>query len=247
MFKKITLLFFLFLSITLFSIQKEEKLTFNVKYGFISAAEAVMEITDYTHHDSIACWLFTTRSRTRAFFDHIFRVRDEIESVIDKEKLISYRFEKKLNEGSYKQHRIHLYYPEQNFTYYLKYSRKNKQFKQYKMDIPDVTHDMLSAFYYVRNQELVVGDTLSINVTVDGVSVVTKVLIHEKETIKTIFGKKTECLVIEPILVTEAVFKQTGRIRIWLTNDANRIPVKMESKITFGSFKAYLEKYETTS
>jgi hypothetical protein len=245
--KKLTVLSLLFLAVHLFSIQKEEKLTFNVKYGFISAAEAVMEITEYTHHDSIDCWLFTTRSRTRPFFDHIFRVRDEIESVIDKEKLISYRFEKKLNEGKYKQHRIHLYYPDQNITYYLKYSRKSKQFKQNKMEIPDNTHDMLSAFYYVRNQQLVVGDTLSINVTVDGVSVVTKVLILELETIETIFGDKTECLVIEPILETEAVFKQTGRIKIWLTNDANKIPVKMESKITFGSFKAYLEKYETSS
>lgn len=247
MLKKIILLTLLLLTMSLFSVQKEEKLTFNVKYGFISAAEAVMEITEYTHHDSIDCWLFTTKSRTRAFFDHIFRVRDQIESVIDKEKLISYRFEKKLNEGSYKQHRIHLYYPEHNFTYYLKYSRKRKEFKEKKMAIPDDTHDILSAFYYVRNQELTVGDTISINVTVDGRNVVTKVIIHELENIETIFGKKTECLVIEPILTTEAVFKQTGRIKIWLTNDADKIPVKMESKITFGSFKAFLDKYEVAS
>ena len=96
--KNFIILILLFLTLSLFSIQKEEKLTFNVKYGFISAAEAVMEITDFTHNDSIDCWLFTTKSRTRAFFDHIFRVRDEIISVIDKDKLISYRFEKKLNE-----------------------------------------------------------------------------------------------------------------------------------------------------
>ena len=97
--------------------------------------------------------------------------------------------------------------------------------------------------YYVRNQDLAVGDTLLINVTVDGKSVVTKVLVHRIESIKTIFGK-TECLVIEPVMVSEAVFKQTGRIQIWLTNDDSKIPVKMESKVTFGSFKAYLEEYE---
>ncbi len=245
--KRTALIIILILTIfKLFSLQNEETLTFNVKYGFISAAEAVMKIENYTYKDSVDCWLFTTTSKTRPFFDHIFRVRDKIESVIDKEKLISYRFEKKLNEGSYKQHRIHLYYPDQNLSYYLKYSRKKKEFKEERMEIPDETHDILSAFHYVRNQDLTVGDTLSINVTVDGKNVVTRVIVHRIETIETIFGNKTECLVIEPVMATEGVFKQTGRITIWLTNDDRKIPVKMESKITFGSFKAYLEEYKTT-
>jgi uncharacterized protein DUF3108 len=235
--------FFLLLIVNLFSFQSGEKLTFNIKYGFISAAEAVMQVEDHTYKDSIKCWKFITTSRTKPFFDHIFKVRDRIDSVVDKEKFISYKFEKKLNEGKYKQHRIHLYYPEQNFSFYLKYSRKKKEFKEKRIDIPDNTQDILSAFYSVRKEDLAVGDTLSYNVTSDGKSVITQVIVHRTQTIKTIFGK-IECLVIEPVMVSEAVFKQTGRILIWLTNDDRKIPVKMESKVTFGSFKAYLKKYE---
>ena len=111
------------------------------------------------------------------------------------------------------------------------------------MEIPDNTQDILSAFYFVRNLDLTVGDSVFINVTVDGKNVVTKVIAHKLETINTVFGK-TECLVIEPLMETEAVFKQSGRISIWLTNDEQKIPVKMESKVTFGSFKAYLKEYE---
>jgi len=36
------------------------------------------------------------------------------------------------------------------------------------------------------------------------------------------------------------IFKQTGNIYIWLTNDEYKIPVKLESKISFGSFTASL-------
>jgi len=66
-----------------------------------------------------------------------------------------------------------------------------------------------------------------------------KVLVHRKEVVSTIFGE-VECLVIEPKLAGEAIFKQTGNIYIWLTNDEYKIPVKLESKISFGSFTASL-------
>ncbi|HQO18189.1 MAG TPA: DUF3108 domain-containing protein, partial [Candidatus Cloacimonas sp.] len=50
-----------------------------------------------------------------------------------------------------------------------------------------------------------------------------------------------ECLVIEPKLKGEAIFKQSGRILIWVTNDEYKIPVRLESKITIGSFVAILK------
>jgi hypothetical protein len=242
--KKITILIIFVLTILqLYSFQSGEKLVFKIKYGIISAGEATLAIEDFTHHDSVDCWLFSITTKTNSFFDRIFKVRDRIESVTDKAKFISYRFEKKLQEGNYKQHRIHLYYPDQYFSFYLKYSRKSKEFKEKRMEIPDETQDILSAFYFVRKQNLSVGDSLLINVTSDGRNVVTKVLVHKRETLDTIFGE-TECLVIEPVMETEAVFKQSGRIQIWVTDDDRKIPVKLESKVTFGSFKAYLEEFE---
>ena len=48
-------------------------------------------------------------------------------------------------------------------------------------------------------------------------------------------------MVIEPKLKGEAVFKQSGRILIWITNDEYKIPVRLESKITIGSFVAVLK------
>jgi len=66
------------------------------------------------------------------------------------------------------------------------------------------------------------------------------VKVLRKETINTVLGKK-ECLVLEPGLDGEAIFKQTGEIHIWVTNDDYKIPVLMQSKIVFGNFKALLK------
>jgi len=192
---KIILLTFLLIMFRLFSFNTGEKLVFTVKYGIISAAEATLQVEELAYKDTIDCWLFSSTTKTKPFFDRIFKVRDKIESVVDKEKFISYRFEKKLREGKYKQHRIHLYYPDQNMSFYLKYSRKRKKFKELRMEIPDNTQDILSAFYYVRNKDLAVGDSIFVNVTVDGRNTVTKIVVLKTETIKTIFGK-IECLVL---------------------------------------------------
>jgi len=217
-----------------------EKLTFKIKYGIIKAGEASMQINSHVYQDSVECYKIESLAKTNSFFDNVYKVRDKIESIWKKNDLVSLRFTKKLQEGSYRQYRIHFYYPEQNFTIYTKFGRKTKRFKEKKIDIPDNTQDILSALYYLRLQEFSVGDTITINVTSDGRNYPADVLVHKKEKIKTIFGKKN-CFVVEPILKGEAIFKQTGKILVWLTADEYKIPVKMSSKIIFGSFKAILK------
>ena len=239
--------FFLFtFSAILFGFQNNEKLVFKIKYGIVTAGEATLQISETVYDDSIPCWKILSLARTNSFFDKIYKVRDKIESIWDREKLISYKFSKTLEEGKYRQRRIHLYYPEQNFSFYLTYSRKKGRFNQKQMKIPAETQDIISAFYWLRMQNFAVGDTLIINVTADGRNYPAHILIEKKETVDTIFGKK-ECFVVQPLLKSEAVFKQTGKIQIWLTADENKIPVKLKSEIVFGSFKAILKDAENVA
>src|SRR5690554_52477 len=216
-----------------------EKLTFDIKYGFIGAGQATLHVEDISYRDNTPAYKITSTARTNRFFDRIFKVRDEIESIMDKEKLVSYQYTKRLEEGRYRQYRIHYYYPEHGYTHYMRYSFSDQTFTEERIEIPAETQDILSAFYWFRMQDAAPGDTLTVNVTTDGENYDAAVVIDRKETIKTIFGQK-ECLVIEPILEGEALFQQTGIIYIWVTNDQYKIPVRLESKIIFGSFTATL-------
>ncbi|HPM00777.1 MAG: DUF3108 domain-containing protein [Candidatus Cloacimonetes bacterium] len=237
------IVFLLFLCSTyLFCFQDGEKLTFDIKYGMVTAGTAILEVKTIQHNNRPS-WKITSNASTNGFFDKLFKVRDYIESIWDKETQVSYKFTKLLQEGGYRQHRIHTYYPNENYTIYSRYRYKQKFFKNTRIDIPSKTQDVFSAFYYSRLQKLEVGKPLQINVTTDGKNHLAKVLVLRKETINTIFGKK-ECLVIKPDLIGEAIFKQSGEILIWITNDDYKIPVLMESKVIFGSFKAVLSKAE---
>lgn len=226
-------------SYNLVAFQNGETLTYDIKYGMITAGESTLSIEESTYKDSIEIYHISSLAKTNSVFDKVFKVRDKIESIWRKRDLQSLRFTKKLKEGKYRQYRIHFYYPEQGFTIYTKFGRKTKKAKEKRMDIPPFTQDILSAFYYFRQQDFSVGDTLTINVTADGRNYPARIIARKLKTIDTIFGEK-ECIVAEPILEGEAIFKQTGKILIWITNDEYKIPVKLSSKIIFGSFKAIL-------
>ncbi len=204
-----------------------------------------MELSEISFRDTIPCYRIESKARTNKTFDKIYKVRDNIESIWHKKDLVALRFTKKLREGRYRQHRIHFYYPDLNWTMYTKFGRKTKKAKQKKIDIVPNTQDILSAFYLFRTYDLVVGDEHIINVTADGRNYPARIIVHKKETIDTALGSK-ECFVVEPILEGDAVFKQTGKIKIWLTADEEKIPVLVSSKIIFGSFRAILTDLDYT-
>lgn len=245
---KIKLLFFLalYLSFSLHSIQNNEELTFDVTYGIVSAAEAKLTAeyimhTDEVHTDPIPAIKATSIARTYSFFDIFFKVRDKITSISERDTGFALLYSKKLREGSYKQNRMHIYDRKNKNCYYQKWKYSTKEFREYNVAITDSTYDFLGAFYWIRKQELAVGDSLFIHMSGDGKSFLGKILVHKAQTLNTIFGKK-RCLKIEPRLASEAIFKNTGRIFIWLTDDEYKIPVKMKSEVKYGSFIATLKK-----
>ncbi len=49
-----------------------------------------------------------------------------------------------------------------------------------------------------------------------------------------------ECLVIEPYLKFEGLFKHQGQMHIWVTDDERKVPVLIKSKIVIGSIDVVL-------
>jgi len=218
-----------------------ETFEFTIRYGFVHAGKASLSIVDVDTVANRPCYWIQTKARTRKFFDIFYKVRDEVNSYWDIEYLRSLKHEKRLKEGSYRQHRITLFDFERNIaTYKKKLQTKNPKIKE--MEIPPNIQDILSAFYYVRMLPLEVGKTAYVDVNADGDNYALKIKVHRKETVKGVLGN-TECIVIEPIMRGEAIFKQKGRLLIWLTNDERHIPVKMSSKVLVGAFVADLTGY----
>jgi hypothetical protein len=70
--------------------------------------------------------------------------------------------------------------------------------------------------------------------------IVVKVIGKEKVTVP---AGTFDCFVIEPIMEAGGLFKNSGKLTIWITDDNRRIPVLMKSKIPVGSIDAVLQEF----
>ena len=219
------------------AIQFGEDLTFKVRYGFIKAGIAHMRVVDLVNMDEQPQIHIQTTAQSVPAFNWIFKVDDVVNVYVDPVKMTPYYFEKKLREGTYKADlRVHYGISDSvarvEFVRY-KEDMSIRKHKEYPVKIPANVFDILSAFYFIRTQPLEVGKSVYLSSHEKKKIYDLEVKVHRKETIKVDAGK-FRCLVVEPVLQGEGIFKQKGRLLIWLTDDALKIPVQMTSKVTVG-------------
>ncbi len=132
---------------------------------------------------------------------------------------------------------------------YSDFLRKNGAMKANidSINIPNCAgiFDIISAFFKVRTMNLNPPDTIFVNVfDTDHKIFSLPVIVLRKEIISTIFGKKTACVVIQPLLGDyAAMFIKTGSLFLWFTDDDNKILVKAETEIKIGKVIVQLERF----
>ncbi|PID31052.1 MAG: hypothetical protein CR982_00350 [Candidatus Cloacimonadota bacterium] len=225
--------------------KKGEFLHFTVSYGVITAGYATISIDRTEYIKGRDCYVLKTTAKSRSAFDWIFKVRDQTESFLDIERFHSHKFTKRLREGSYKIDSELNFFQENGVARYRsKRYKKGKIKKKYRIiDIPYNTLDPLSALFYVRVMDLKVGETIFLPAVGTRKSYNIKVIVHKRETVKVGAGK-FDCFVVEPVMADGGVFKKDGRVKVWLTADERKMPVKMSTKVYIGSIEAELDWYE---
>lgn len=210
-----------------------EYLEFSVKYGIIPAGTAVMKIPEIIDYEGKRCFRIVSTARSNDFVSVFYKVRDSVETIVDYDGIFSRRFHKKLREGGYKADKTTLFDQRKHLAIIGNDSLPTYAFVQ----------DALSSLYYARTQDLVPGSDVLIDNHTDKKNFPLKIVVERRETVEVPAGK-FDCIVIEPIMRVEGIFKAKGRIWIWLTDDQYKIPVKMQTEVFFlGSVSAKLKKY----
>jgi len=194
-----------------------EHLKFDITYGFITAGYATMSVDKLIEFENRPCYRIVTTANSNSFFSSFYNVDDRVESIIDAIGLFSWRFEKNLKEGKYRANRK------------FSFDQRNHR-AEYNNDtttVPPYVQDALSVFYYVRTQNLKVGESVFVDHYNDGKLYPMEIKVLKKETI-TVPAGTFECLVIEPLLQSVGVFKHEGKLKVWLTNDRLRLPVQLQ-------------------
>ena len=109
-------------------------------------------------------------------------------------------------------------------------------------DFSGQVHDVLSAIYYLRTQQLDLGKSFEVTISDSGRVYQVPVHVIEKKRIKTVLGRVSVVRVDPELFGEQGMVKSKGQFSVWLTDDYRHIPVSARVKGEFGTFDITLKK-----
>ena len=216
----------------------EEKITYTVYYTviglYINAGSAIFS-TKLEQLNGKPVYHVTGFGATHPSYDWVYRVRDTYESYIDTLTMQPLRFVRNVDEGGYKINQLYEFNKQSNTATTTKGDYK----------VPSCVQDVLSAIYYARNIDFSrskVDDKIPFTMFLDYEVYNMYIRYLGKETIKTRYGT-FRTIKFKPLLVKGTIFEGGEKMTVWVTDDANHIPVRIESPISVGKVKVDMMSY----
>lgn len=219
-----------------------EKLTLQVRWSFLPAGKAVLEIYPMETVNGHSAYHFVLTAKTYPLVDLLYKVRDRIEAYTDQNMSHSILY-KDIKEGKRKRKVV------VNFDWEKKEAqRSNFGEEKEPISILPGTFDPLSVFYALRLHDLEKEKIFEKPVTDGKKCVLGKVKVVKKQRITVASGTYDTYLVEPDLEHIGGVFKRSkdAKLQIWVTADHRHIPVRIKSKVAVGSFIAELVSVENS-
>ena len=245
--KKVIIVALLFLTVSFDSqrgsaFQAGEWFKFRIHYGLINAGYATLEVKDAVRNNK-KVFHAIGKGYTTGMSRFFFKVDDTYESYFDKVTGQPYQFVRKIDEGGYKKNQEGFFNQGTNKVLIKDY--KNKTEKTYS--VTENVQDIISTFYFLRNHpnvdKLKVGESIAVDMFFDDETTKFKLKYLGKEDIKTKFGV-TSTLMFRPLVQSGRVFKEEESLTVWISDDENKIPIRIKASLAVGSIKADLESFK---
>ena len=172
----------------------------------------------------------------------LYRVHDRFESTFDHHTFCSQTLTKHTEEGFHARETLI------NFNYARRRSildetnLKNGQAKHVEHDIPGCVTDILSGVFYVASLPLARDATYTFPLNEGGDTVDVQLHVEAREQVKTPAGTYSTIRVSPE--AASGLLKSRGRVWIWLSDDARRIPVQMRLRMFWGTLTFRLLRIE---
>lgn len=242
------ILIILILTTLSFDTQKEdafdtgEYFKFRIHYGIINAGYATLEIKDATINNK-KVFHAVGKGYTTGMSKLFFKVEDLYESYFDKQTGSPYRYVRKIDEGGYTKNQEGFFNQNENRILVKDYKRQTEK----TIVITDNVQDIISSFYYLRNHptidKLKPGEAITIDMFFDEEITKFKLKYVGRQDITTKFGT-VSTMMFKPLVQTGRVFKEKESVTLWITDDENKVPVRIKADLAVGSLKADLDEYK---
>jgi len=238
----------LFLMTVSFDFQKPdaydsgEWFKFRIHYGFINAGYATLEVEE-TIKDNKSLYHAIGKGYTVGMSRFFFKVDDNYESYFDKVTNKPFQYVRKIDEGGYTKNQEGFFNQEKNKVLVKDY--KNKTEKTFS--VTENVQDIVSTFYFLRNHpnidKLKVGESIVVDMFFDDEVYKFKLKFIGKEDLKTKFGT-APTMIFRPIVQSGRVFKEEESLTVWISDDENKIPLRIKASLAVGSIKADLDSFK---
>lgn len=240
-----TLLFFslIFVHTQNNTIVAGEKLSFTASYNMSGLLTDLAQVTMETSEVKTSKNTFLRlkfKAKTYSKWDRFFKINDLYESYVNPNSLKPYLYKREINEGGYYKYIKYNFDYKTNSIKSLKRKRRgNGTFWDVNKNLPFKigTLDLVTTLYSIRNLDInkaKIGDSEVFKIIFDSKVTEVKITLLAIETISTEIGKK-ECYKLSISLNKNDILKGKDSNLIWLTADANKVPVYVKFKIAVGS------------
>ena len=207
-----------------------ESLEYKIHYGPIDAGKATLKVLKKEEN-----YWFVAEGKSIGVFNIFFKVRDYYESIIDLNCLCPIYFNRDVREGNYRK--------KESVFFNEKFHRAEST--RDTISLTENYQDILSVFYYLRSQNtdsIKSGESIPIQVYLDDEFMSSNLSYLGRDTLKTKFGKVPSTL-WAPQLELGRIFDDKDGMKIWVSDDVNKIPLRIETPILVGSIKMDLIHY----
>lgn len=232
------------------SFEAGESLTYEVTYNWgalwTEAGSVTFSVEDQ-ELDGKDVYYFKGEGGTYPKYDWFFKVRDKYEAWSDQTSLKPEKFVRQVAEGSLVMYNNYTFNQKQNDALVRWFTSKKNKTGSETITYPECSFDVLSAIYYCRNidySQYEVNDTIPLTLILDKQVETTWIRYMGVKTLTTRDEKEVECIVFKPLLIEGSIFSGGEEMEVWVSNDENKVPMYIESKIIVGTIRVHLMDYK---
>jgi hypothetical protein len=208
-----------------------ERLTYSAKLGMLSLGSGTLEVARIDTVRGTESFRFRFRLQGKTI---IYSLDDVLESYVGTRDLVSRRFVQDFTENDKPKHRRYEIFPDSGYFLEEGHAEHNAT--------PAEPLDDAAFFYFVRVTPLEVGKKYVYPRYFRKEKNPVTIEVTKRERLELPDGSTVDCLVLHPVIDTKGMFSKRSDTRIWLTDDARRLPVQIRSKFPFGTITLRLRE-----
>lgn len=222
-----------------------ERLVYNVSWSVFPAGQVTAAITEVAAKNGQDALQILTSAHSRGFVSLIYNLSDQFRSIVDPRTLCSQEISKQINEGRrHKQTQIVFDSVRRMAILDEKDLAKPRDPPKHAENaIPACVEDIVTGFYYLRRQPMHVGEQIHVPVNDGSKTHDVIVEVQAREQIDTALGKRF-AFRVEPRVFGD-LYKKKGRMLIWFSDDAQRLPLRIKAELLVGDIVGNLQSVAT--